>query len=162
MHQIGAADNADHPPGPDDGKPLDVPAFHHFNDVFQRVVFADGPGIGRHDLHDFPARRVHVFLGQFARAEDEFEPFRALSLGADFAAPQKISFRHDADQLAFCIDHRQSADPVLQHQARSLDDRLIGADGNDVPRHDIFDLHGPLQSMNCVANRKCNLNRSCG
>ena len=160
MHQIGTADNADHPPVPDHRKPFDVAAFHHVDDVFQRVVFADGPRTGRHDLGNFPARRMHVFLGELAGAEDEFEPFRPLALGADFTTAQKISLGNDADQFALGIDHRQAADAVLQHYACRPHHRLVGANGNDVLRHDIFDLHGFLPSLNCARSPERGFSRS--
>ena len=129
-------------------------AFHHFDDLFQRVVFADGPRMRCHDLRDFTARCLHVFLSELARTEDEFEPLRTLALGADFAAAQKIAFRDDTDQFALGIDHRQAADPVLQHHARRLHDRLVSADGYDVLRHHIFDLHGSLPSLNYASAPK--------
>ena len=142
MHQIGAADDADHAAFAHHRKPLDAAALHQLDDFLQRIVFADDAWIGRHDLFDFSARRMHVVLRQLAGTDNELEPFRAAALGAELAAAQKVALGHDADQLAVLVENRQAADPVLQHQPRGFEDLVVALDGNHVPRHDIFDLHG--------------------
>ena len=69
---------------------------------------------------------MHIFGGEPPRPYQEFEPFRPLTLRADLAAAEKVSFRHNADELACRIDDWQPADPVLQHQLHGFEDRFIG------------------------------------
>ena len=69
---------------------------------------------------------MHVFFRDPAGPEQEFEPFRPPPLGADLTAAEKISFGHHADQSPLCIDDRQAADPVLQHQPSGFEDRSSG------------------------------------
>jgi hypothetical protein len=52
------------------------------------------------------------------------------------SAPQKISFRHDADKLARGIEHRKAADPIQDHELRRL---KYG--GIELYRHDISGHH---------------------
>jgi hypothetical protein len=89
MHQIGATDDANHPPIMHDGKAVDVPTPHQFNKLLQRIVLGNGVRLGRHDLFDLAARRMHVFVGKPARADDEFEPSGAAALRSKFAARRK-------------------------------------------------------------------------
>jgi hypothetical protein len=84
---------------------------------------------------------VHVFLGEFAWPKDEFEPFRAASLRTKFTAPQKIALGNNPDELAFLVNDGQAADLMLEHQTRSVDDCLVGADVDDFGCHDVFDSH---------------------
>ena len=97
VHQIGAADDADHAASPHHRKPLDAAAFHQLDDLLQGIVFADNARIRRHDLLDLAARRMHVVLRQLAGTDDELKPFRAAALGADLAAAQEVALGHDAD-----------------------------------------------------------------
>ena len=90
---------------------------------------------------------MHVLGGEPAGPEQKLEPFRPAALGADLAAAQKVAFRDDADQLARRVDNRQAADSVLQHQARRLQQRFMRPDGNDLPRHDIANLHDRCLSV---------------
>jgi len=66
-----------------------------------------------------------------------------MPLRAQFAAPQKIAFGHDSDQLAFLVEDRQTADAVLEHQPRSFKDRFVRVDANHFWRHHVFDSHDP-------------------
>jgi len=84
--EIGAADDADHLSAAHDEKSLDTMSFHQFDDRFQRIVLGKGEGIGRHDLIDLSAARAHVFGGHPSGSDQEFEPFRPLTLRADLAA----------------------------------------------------------------------------
>ena len=86
--------------------------------VSSEFVLGDGHGIAGHDVFDFPAGGVDVFAGQPSGPEQEFEPFRPPPLRANLAAPGKISLCYHADEIASRIDHRQAANPVLQHRAR--------------------------------------------
>ncbi len=88
-NEFVAADHANHMPAAGHGNPLDVTALHHFDHRVKRLVLSDRPWIGRHNLFDFSARGVHVFLGKPAGPENEFEPSRSVP-----AAPQKIAFGH--------------------------------------------------------------------
>jgi hypothetical protein len=80
-------------------------------------------------------------LGEFAWSKDEFEPFRATPLCAKFTAPQKIALGNDTNELAFLADDGQTADLMLQHQTRGIDDSLVRANVNDFGRHDVFGSH---------------------
>src|SRR5262249_18542276 len=144
MHQVGAADNADHAAASGHRDTLDATALHHIDDRLERFVFADRQWIGRHDIFDFLARCLHVFLGELAWSKDEFEPFRAAPLGAKFTTPQKIALGNDTDEPAFFVDDGQAADSMLEHQTRGIDDRLVRADANHFGRHDVFDPHSPI------------------
>jgi hypothetical protein len=142
MHQIGAADDADHAACAHDRKPLDAVAFHQLDDFLQRNVLTDHTRIGRHDLFDLAARRVHIVLRQLAGTDNELDPLRPAALRAELAAAQKVALGHDADEFAVLVEDRQAADPVLQHQPRGFEHLVVVLHGNHVPRHDIFDLHG--------------------
>jgi hypothetical protein len=64
-----------------------------------------------------------------------------MTLRTDLAPAEKVSLGHYTDQLACRVHYRQTADPVLQHQSRGVEDRFFSIYGDHVPRHDIFDLH---------------------
>ena len=42
--------------------------------------------------------------GELSKSDDEFEPFRPLSLGAELSPAQEIAFGDDTDQFAFLIE----------------------------------------------------------
>src|SRR5208282_971765 len=142
MHEIGPTDDANHSAVAQDGKALDTAPFHELDHRLQRIVFADGAGIGGHDFGDFFAGDMHVFSGEPSGPEEKLEPLWSTALCADLAAAQKVAFRYDADELTCCVDDRETADAVLQHQVRRLENRFVGPDGNYVPRHDITNSHG--------------------
>jgi len=56
------------------------------------------------DFSDLSAPCLHVFLGELSKSDDEFEPFRPLSLGAELSPAQEIAFGDDTDQFAFLIE----------------------------------------------------------
>src|SRR6516164_4402422 len=97
--------------------------------------------MGSHDLLDFSAGAMGIFLGELAGPDDKFQPFWASALGAQLAAAEKIALRHHANQLALFIEDRQPADPMLQHQTHGFKNWLVGVDANDIRRHDVFDSH---------------------
>src|SRR5262249_12700248 len=144
MHEVGAADDTDHATAAGDRKPLDVVPLHGVDDRFEQLVLTDGPWIGGHDVFDFSARTVRIFLRELARPDDEFEPFRPLPLGAQFTTAKKIALGHHADQLTLLIDDRQAADAILKHQARRFEDWFVRANANDVRCHYVFDSHGHI------------------
>jgi hypothetical protein len=79
----------------------------------------------RHDFVDPAGVGVNVILGERAGAEQEFDPARASALGSGLRAAQKIALGDDARQVPVTVDHRQAADPVVQHQAQRFEDRGI-------------------------------------
>ena len=125
MQEIGAADDADQLAVPRHRKPLDAAAFQQLDDRIERLVLADGIGLGRHDFADLAARAMHVFGGETPGPDDEFEPFRPVAGGAQFAAAEKIALGDDADKRAARVNDRQAADPVLQHQLRGGQNRFV-------------------------------------
>jgi hypothetical protein len=140
--KIGAGDDADDAIAVDDGQALDVALLHQPDDLVQRRVFARRIRIGGHDLADLTALFMDEFAGGLAGSEQNLEPARAPSLGADFGAPQEIAFGHDADQLAGRIHHRQPADVIAKHGGGSLGDRGFGPDRDDLAGHDLMGTHG--------------------
>ena len=147
MHQVGTADNADNAAAAGHRNALDAMALHHIDDSLERFVFAYRLWIRRHDIFNFFARCLHVFLSELAWPKDEFEPFRAAPLRTKFTAPQKIALGNDTNELAFLVDDGQAADLMPQHQTRSVDDSLVRANGNDFGRHDVFDSHCPILNL---------------
>src|SRR5271169_1204011 len=147
VHQIGAADDADHPAASHHRQTFHVAALHELDHFLERVVLRHGDRIGGHDLVDFSPRGMDIFVGEAARPDDEFQPFRPAALRAELAAAQEIAFGHDAYQFTVFVDHRQPADAVLQHQPRGFKDGFVRPDRNHVARHDIFNLHGSISSV---------------
>src|SRR5262249_6334605 len=116
MEEIGAADDTDELAILHDRQPLHAMTLHHVYDVLKRRVGSDGFGGGCHDLRALLPGCLPVPRSQTAGAEQEFQPARPLTLSPELATPQKIAFCHDSDELTVIVDHRQSADLVLQHQ----------------------------------------------
>jgi hypothetical protein len=63
-------------------------------------------------------------------------------LRSGLGAPQEIAFGDDADEASRGVDHRQAADPVLQHQAHAPENRIIGGDRDHVAGHHVCGFHG--------------------
>src|ERR1700681_1013980 len=60
---------------------------------------------------------------------------------ADLGAADKVALRDDADQRSGFIDHRKSTDVMLQHVVCCFDDKSVGSDGYNLPRHDLMCAH---------------------
>jgi hypothetical protein len=147
MHQIGTADNADKATVSGHRDALNATALHHIDDRLERFIFAYRPWIRRHDIFNFFARRLHVFLSELAWPKEKFEPFWTPPIRAKFPAPQEISLGNDTHELAFLTDDGQAADLMLEHQTRGIDDSLVRAHANDLGRHDVFDSHRPILNL---------------
>jgi hypothetical protein len=76
-----------------------------------------------------------------AGPDQELQPSAAFSLGADLGAADKVALRDDADQRSGFIDHRKSTDVMLQHVVCCFDDKSVGSDGYNLPRHDLMCAH---------------------
>src|SRR5262245_57954725 len=100
MQEIGPADDADELAVLYNRQPLDAMTLHQAHDLLERRLGRDGLGLGSHDLGDLLPGRLHVFGGQAAGTEQEFEPARPLALSAELAAAQEIAFGHHPDELA--------------------------------------------------------------
>jgi len=42
---------------------------------------------------------------------------------------------------------RLTANLMMEHKTRSVDDSLVGANANDFWRHDVFDSHCPILNL---------------
>jgi hypothetical protein len=135
LQQIGAADDPDQRRPAYDRNTLDSVLLHDGDDVGEFGVFRDGPDVGRHNFVYSAGVRLHVVLGERSRPEQEFDPAPALALGAGLGAAQKIAFGNDADQRSVVVDHRQTADPMLEHQPQRLEDRGVQRNGDHVLGH---------------------------
>src|SRR6185312_4938261 len=88
---------------------------------FARLVGARAWEVDRrHDVLDAAPAGADEIRRVLARAGQELQPARALALGADLGTPHEVAIRDDADELAGAVDHRQSADVVIEHQPRSI------------------------------------------
>ena len=65
-----------------------------------------------------------------ARAEQEFQPFRAMLFGADFGTPQQVALADDTDQSPGLIDDGQAADAMVEHGGDRLPHAGTGRDGD--------------------------------
>ncbi len=86
----------------------------NFTTCSSKVVAGDGQRVRRHDLADLASVGAGVLLRQPSRPHQEFEPARTPTICSCLGPPQKVALRYDSDQVAFLIDHRQSADPILR------------------------------------------------
>jgi hypothetical protein len=141
MEQIGAADDPDQRSAAHDRDALDSVLLHDGDDLGEFGVFRDGPDVGRHHFVYSAGVRLYVVLGEHSRPEKEFDPARALALGAGLGAAQKITFSDDARHSPVLVDHRQAADPMLQHQPQRFEDRGVRRDGDHVPGHYVPGFH---------------------
>ena len=123
VQQVGAGHDADELVSADDRQALDLVALHHLHDVGERRVLGDRMRLTRHDLVDPAAAGADVLGCKPAGTDQELEPARPPALGADLAPAKEISLADDTDQMSPGIDHRQPADPVVEHQPGGLDDR---------------------------------------
>jgi hypothetical protein len=121
---------------------LDVMLVHGSHDLSERCIFRYGDGIRSHDLSQLAPAFMHEVGRDPARANQEPQPPAALSLRPDFRTANEIALRNDADQLARRVDDRQSADVMLQHCFRRLDDGRFGANRDDLTGHDVMGAHG--------------------
>jgi CHAD domain-containing protein len=71
-------------------------------------------------------------------------PERVMTVGSDLAAPQEIALGDNTSQPVGGIDHRQTADSVLEHHADRLGDAGVLAHSDDLRAHQLAGLHGPL------------------
>ena len=120
---------------------LDVVLFHQTHDIFERRIFRDGEWLLRHDLADLAPLLAHEIACSGTGAQQKRQPPAVLSLRTDLRASDEIAFRDDADQLSAGIEHRKSADVVLQHGRGGFDDRGIRPDRYDLPGHDLMCAH---------------------
>jgi hypothetical protein len=73
-----------------------------------------------------------------AWAKNELQEPAALALGADFAAPNEVAFRDDADELTGRVDDQEPTDVPLQHGGRGFDDRSLRSDSDNGSSHDLM------------------------
>jgi hypothetical protein len=139
--QIGAADHTDQQITGENRHPLDAPAFHQLNDVIERRVPGHADKIAGHDLLDLTTVGSHILLCNPPGPHQEFEPARAVPLGAGLAAAQEVTLGHDPDDLTFIVQYREAADSVVEHQPNGPYDRAATPDRDDVAGHDIRGIH---------------------
>src|SRR4030081_2871439 len=118
MQQVGATDDPDELVVTQYRQAFDAATFHQLDDVAQRRVLPDGMNRPGHHVLDLAAACADVFLGQPPRTDEKFHAARPLPLRTGLGTPEKISLRHDPDDVTVAIYNRQAADPVLKHQVR--------------------------------------------
>ena len=164
MHEIGAADDADHLAIAQHRKPLDAAAFHQFDDRLQRIVLADGHGIARHDFFDLAAGGVHIFVREAARPDEKFQPFRPPALRC--RSRRGAENRPRSPCRPGCPASSTTGRPLILFcsiMRDGVEHRLVGRYGNDVPRHDITDLHDVPHSNRLMSECSSGVfNRSAG
>jgi hypothetical protein len=84
---------------------------------------------------------MHVFIGEAARAQQQFEPARALLFCMHFCAAQQIALGQDTDDFPVAVQDRQAANAAIEHQTNGITDGRISTDRGDVPGHDIRGFH---------------------
>ena len=82
----------------------------------------------RHDLVDLAPMGAGVFIRQPAGPHQVFQPARPPALGPGFGAPEKIAFRYDPDETTVLVDHGQTTDVPLQHDADGLQNGAVRRD----------------------------------
>src|SRR6185503_335535 len=115
--------------------------------LVERRVFADGHGVGGHDLADLARVGAGVFSGKTAGTDEEFEPARAPALGAGFGAAQEIPLGDDAGELAARIDHGKTADPRPEHDVDCVGNGFPRPYGEHLLGHDVADFHRPASKI---------------
>ena len=123
------------------GKSFDVVLFHELHNFVERRILRDGAGIGCHNILDLASLLMHEISSGLSWSDENFQPSASLFLRSDLLAPHEIAFRDDADQIASFVDHRESADAVLQHFVCGIHDRGVGCDRNDLTGHNLVRAH---------------------
>src|SRR6267142_4029482 len=141
LQQVGARYDPDDLLAPRHRQTLDVVLLHQLHDLLERRIFGDGERLLGHDFGDLAAVFVNEIGCRLARAENEFQPSATLALRADLAAADEIPLRDDADEFAGGVGYRKPADVALQHDVCGFDDRGLGRNGDDGPRHDLVGAH---------------------
>jgi hypothetical protein len=96
--------------------------FHDRDDLIERCVFGDGMDFGGHNFAHLACTRSDVFICQLARTDKEFDPAGTPTHGVCFRPTQEIAFANDTSQLPRFVEHRHSADLVLEHQPHCFHD----------------------------------------
>jgi hypothetical protein len=93
---------------------------HHVHDLFKLSILGHDDRIACHNIRNFAAVRVCVFIREAARSNQEFKPPRSSTLCSGFGASQEIAFGDDAHEATVLVHHWQPADPLLEHDLRGL------------------------------------------
>src|ERR1039458_1902621 len=120
VHDVGTRDDTDNLMAAYYWHALDAMPLHQLHDIFERGVFANRLHFDRHHLRDLGAVRMRVFLGDSARAHQEFKPPRTLPFGMGLLAAEEIAFRQNTDKLTLLIDYWQAANVVLRSEERRV------------------------------------------
>src|ERR1700730_9740538 len=103
---VGARHDANDPVSARHRQTLDTILFHQLHDRLEISIFGDGQWLRRHDLADLATVLVNEIGCLSAWAKNELQEPAALALGADFAAPNEVAFRDDADEFTGRVDAR--------------------------------------------------------
>src|ERR1700738_938213 len=122
LKEIGARYDPDKLISALDRQTLEVVALHQHYNVFERRILRHSAGVKSHDVPNLAAPLVHEVRCYRPRAEKEFQPATALSLGSYLRAADKVTLRDDADQLSGFVDYWKSTDVVLQHYICGIND----------------------------------------
>ena len=114
---------------------------HHVHNLFKRSVLAHNDRVARHDILNFAAVGVCVFIRESTRSEQEIKPSRSSTFRPGFHASKEIALGDDAYEATVLVHHWQPADPLLEHDLRGLHNCGIEFDRDNGRRHYVFGLH---------------------
>src|SRR5262249_3253155 len=120
VKQVGTANDAHYLLTTYDGQTLDLMPLHHVHDRFKRSILAHNDRVARHDILNFAAVGVCVFIRESTRSNQKFKPSWSSTFRSSFSASKEIAFGDDAYKMTVFVHHWQSTDPLLEHDLRGL------------------------------------------
>src|SRR5665213_684139 len=141
LQQVGSRHDADDLIASHHRQTLDTMSLHQKNDLVERRLLRHRDRIWRHDLSDPAASFMYEVGCDAARSDEKCQPPTTVTLSADFDAAYEVALRHDTHQGARFVDHRESADMILQHDVCGMGDGCISRDRKDPVGHDLVGAH---------------------